>query len=258
MNWNCASQTADFLREGSIGARYATLFEHAFSELKNHWDTFIKEIQDANAKKLVITGKFKTYFDTKSAEIDVWKDKHKTLADQMETALDGIKKTNSIIKQVMPDLQFEEDSKYSSKGIICFALKEVSKMTVGTKKFSSVYMIRGLPWQIRVDCLQSNDGAKMFGAYVCCNLDSASTSWSCKAEYTVRMLSRKEGIKCNEIKDVAPRVFSPRLNDKGTKQDHWGWNSFMTWDRALDPDKGFIKDDTVILEAEIYADTPVL
>ncbi len=33
-----------------------------------------------------------------------------------------------------------------------------------------------------------------------------------------------------------------------TKENDWGFSHFMTWEDILDPEKGFIKDDSIILE----------
>lgn len=33
-----------------------------------------------------------------------------------------------------------------------------------------------------------------------------------------------------------------------SKENDWGFSHFMTWQDVLDPDKGFIKDDSITLE----------
>ena len=36
-----------------------------------------------------------------------------------------------------------------------------------------------------------------------------------------------------------------------TKENDWGFSHFMPWQDILDPEKGFIKDDSIILEVYI-------
>lgn len=33
-----------------------------------------------------------------------------------------------------------------------------------------------------------------------------------------------------------------------SKENDWGFSHFMTWQDVLDPEKGFIKDDSITLE----------
>ena len=33
-----------------------------------------------------------------------------------------------------------------------------------------------------------------------------------------------------------------------SKENDWGFSHFMTWSEVLDPEKGYIKDDTITLE----------
>lgn len=33
-----------------------------------------------------------------------------------------------------------------------------------------------------------------------------------------------------------------------SKENDWGFSHFMTWQDVLDPDRGFIKDDSITLE----------
>jgi ubiquitin carboxyl-terminal hydrolase 7 len=36
-----------------------------------------------------------------------------------------------------------------------------------------------------------------------------------------------------------------------SKENDWGFSHFMTWQDVLDPDRGFIKDDSITLEVRI-------
>lgn len=36
-----------------------------------------------------------------------------------------------------------------------------------------------------------------------------------------------------------------------SKENDWGFSHFMAWNEVLDPEKGYIKDDSIILEVSI-------
>ncbi|KAJ4444389.1 hypothetical protein ANN_06181 [Periplaneta americana] len=41
-----------------------------------------------------------------------------------------------------------------------------------------------------------------------------------------------------------------------SKENDWGFSHFMSWQDVLDPEKGFIKDDSITLEVHVVADAP--
>ena len=41
-----------------------------------------------------------------------------------------------------------------------------------------------------------------------------------------------------------------------SKENDWGFSNFMAWQEMLDPSKGYIKDDSIILEVYVTADAP--
>ena len=41
-----------------------------------------------------------------------------------------------------------------------------------------------------------------------------------------------------------------------SKENDWGFSHFMQWTEVTDPEKGFIKDNTVIFEVKVTADAP--
>ncbi|XP_078613587.1 uncharacterized protein LOC144883162 [Branchiostoma floridae x Branchiostoma japonicum] len=129
-----------------------------------------------------------------------------------------------------------------------FAVKKFSKIT--TSKFSPAVFIRNLPWKIMVgpeenpDSQESN--CKTLGVYLQCDADSVSV-WSCRASAELRLIPQKEGVETLKMK--LDYVFYG-------ESDNWGFPDFMPWDEVCDPLKGYIKDDTVILEAYVKANVP--
>lgn len=41
-----------------------------------------------------------------------------------------------------------------------------------------------------------------------------------------------------------------------SKENDWGFSHFMAWNDVSDPEKGFIKDDSIILEVHVTAEAP--
>lgn len=41
-----------------------------------------------------------------------------------------------------------------------------------------------------------------------------------------------------------------------SKENDWGFSNFMPWSDMTDPSKGYIKDDSIILEVFVTADAP--
>lgn len=89
--------------------------------------------------------------------------------------------------------------------------------------------------------------AKSLGFFLQCNGESDASTWSCNANAELRLLSQKEGVE--HIKRKINHVFYSKEND-------WGFSHFHTWSDILDAEKGYIKDDTVILEVHVTADAP--
>ena len=40
------------------------------------------------------------------------------------------------------------------------------------------------------------------------------------------------------------------------KENDWGYSSFLSWADLTDPSKGYIKNDTVVIEAFVQAEAP--
>ncbi|GBM82029.1 Ubiquitin carboxyl-terminal hydrolase 7 [Araneus ventricosus] len=79
------------------------------------------------------------------------------------------------------------------------------------------------------------------------NSENEQGTWSCNAIADLKLISQKEGVE-NFSRKIQHLFYS--------KENDWGFSHFMTWSDVLDPEKGFIKDDTVILEVSVSADAP--
>jgi len=119
--------------------------------------------------------------------------------------------------------------------------------------------VRNLPWKIMAmprtgqqpaghDRPGQNVGQqKSLGFFLQCNGESESTTWSCNAQADLRIIPQKEG--CQPLSRRIQHVFYSKEND-------WGFSHFLSWADLMDPEKGFVKDDTIILEVWVSADAP--
>ena len=79
-----------------------------------------------------------------------------------------------------------------------------------------------------------------------CNGESESSAWSCHATAELRLINPRDGKKFE--RKISHMFYS--------KENDWGFSHYMTWAEVLDPDKGYIKDDTVTFEVKVNADAP--
>lgn len=109
--------------------------------------------------------------------------------------------------------------------------------------------VRNLPWKIMAmpRTGQNVAGQKSLGFFLQCNGESESTTWSCNAQADLRIIPQKEN--CQPLSRRIQHVFYSKEND-------WGFSHFLSWSDLMDPEKGFVKDDTIILEVWVSADAP--
>ncbi|KAK3929340.1 Ubiquitin carboxyl-terminal hydrolase 7 [Frankliniella fusca] len=149
---------------------------------------------------------------------------------------------------VIQDVEMEDDDSRSELRFQ-YVLKNFSKLKAQT--LSPPYFVRNLPWKImvmpRYNQSLERTPSRSLGFFLQCNGDSESPSWSCYASAELRLLPQKEGVE----------PFARKIQHLFyTKENDWGFSHFMTWEDILDPEKGFIKDDSIILEVFVQADAP--
>ncbi|CAG9786247.1 unnamed protein product [Diatraea saccharalis] len=111
--------------------------------------------------------------------------------------------------------------------------------------------VRNLPWKIMVMPRQApspdRQQQKSLGFFLQCNGESESSSWSCYAMAELRLISHKP--------DTEP-FFRKIQHLFYSKENDWGFSHFMAWNDVLDPEKGYIKDDSITLEVHVTAEAP--
>lgn len=147
--------------------------------------------------------------------------------------------------------QHMEDEEMRSEATFQFRVENFSKLKEST--LSPPYFVRNLPWKIMVmpRSSMSNDRnpqeTRALGFFLQCNGESDSSSWSCNALAELRLHSFKPDQEpfCRKIK----HLFYSKEND-------WGFSHFMAWNEILDPEKGYIINDTIVLEVHVQAEAP--
>jgi ubiquitin carboxyl-terminal hydrolase 7 len=141
----------------------------------------------------------------------------------------------------------DDDDEARSEATFRFKVENFSSIKDST--LSEHCVIRNLPWKIMImqRQTQTNDrNTKSVGYFLQCNGESESSAWSCHATADLRLISQRDGTKFSR---KITHLFYSKEND-------WGFSHYMAWNDVQDPDKGYIKDDTVIFEVKVNADAP--
>ncbi|ESO09431.1 hypothetical protein HELRODRAFT_97558 [Helobdella robusta] len=112
--------------------------------------------------------------------------------------------------------------------------------------------IRNLPWKIMImprNSMNTPDkhAPKNLGYFLQCNGETESQTWSCNGVADLKILSQKPDGK-PLVRKIQHLFYS--------KENDWGFSNFITMNELLDPEKGYVKDDSVTLEVTVKADAP--
>ncbi|PAV90569.1 hypothetical protein WR25_13249 [Diploscapter pachys] len=129
-----------------------------------------------------------------------------------------------------------------TEGSIKLQIPKVGELN--KKTTSSFHLIANLPWRLaaKTECSKRTSQVKFFSVYIDCNPESESTLWSCEAIVEFRLLSQRAD------QPHFSREFTNRFN---FNSNNWGFPSFMEWTDLLNPDRGYIRSDKIMIEANI-------
>jgi hypothetical protein len=113
--------------------------------------------------------------------------------------------------------------------------------------YSEPIYVQNLPWKIGVHTRVDENSVKYVGCYTKCDSKSKSTSWSCQAKSELRMINHE-----------TPKMThaTSLINLFNSEGHEWGKRNFMEWNKVIEPEAGFLKNNTVTFELEIEADSP--
>jgi len=113
------------------------------------------------------------------------------------------------------------------------------------KVTSSFFTIANLPWRLaaKTENSKRTNSTRFFSIYIDCNPESESTLWCCEAVVEFRLLAQNKQLGQDFTRQFT-NIFSYNSNN-------WGFPSFIEFSEISNPEKGFIKNDKVVIEAHI-------
>ncbi|GBP91321.1 Ubiquitin carboxyl-terminal hydrolase 7 [Eumeta japonica] len=146
-------------------------------------------------------------------------------------------------------LDEEDEDLARSEATFKFTIENIS--TLKDQVLSPPCYVRCLPWKIlatvRHTTTPDRQQQKALGVFLQCNGDSETSGWSCYGLGEIRLLSHKQ-----EGEHVIKKIH----HMYHSKEDDWGYAHFVSWNDLMDPENGFVKDDSVTLEARVIAEAP--
>lgn len=171
---------------------------------------------------------------------------------EMSVLNGGVSSQISEVEDSKMDEAEDEDDEfgfYRSEATFSYTVEDVHKLNDSVT--SPPTWVRGLPWKILVMPRPGHDrtgATKNLGYFLQCNADNDQTSWSCHGSAELRILPAKEGVEMLEKK--IDHVFYCKEND-------WGFSTFLNWNDAMSPEKGYISaDKKMTFEVHVFADAP--
>ena len=167
------------------------------------------------------------------------------LATQLSTELTKLK--NELILRI----GYVDIHKKEAMNIFDF---KVPDLVLNQKKsnFSPFFYCQGLRWYVMLQPAKRNDSTVDFiGCFIICDNKSDCTNWSVGASYELTLLAQSPGIQNRCFSSMVQRIF------KRENQGAWGFQNFIRLAELIDPNNGFVKDQTIKIKVHLQADTIV-
>jgi ubiquitin carboxyl-terminal hydrolase 7 len=81
-----------------------------------------------------------------------------------------------------------------------------------------------------------------FCLHCCHNEVSDDENWSCAGDFELILVNQDDDEKTIRM------TMTPRTTFNKSAQN-WGWKEFIAWNDLINPEEGYIKNDTVIFKA---------
>ncbi|ESO84027.1 hypothetical protein LOTGIDRAFT_184079 [Lottia gigantea] len=190
-----------------------------------------------------VNDKLNNHTDHEQMETDQIKEDSQNGNDTVNNAVNGGLEEAGAVNQ---DEEMTEDE-CRAEALFRHTFDNISKLK--ESMYSPAVMIRNLPWKMMIQMRsnQTSERQKSFAFFLQCNAESDSPSWSCHAVAELKIVNQK-----NEADSYTRKIqhlFTCKEND-------WGYTHFLAWNELLDPEKGYVKDDKLVLEVSCKADAP--
>ncbi|CAG2112199.1 unnamed protein product, partial [Medioppia subpectinata] len=152
------------------------------------------------------------------------------------------------------------DERSRPSGVITFVVKDVHQLNTTDYRYSAVTHVRHLPWQIKAKVceIRTTSGdppsvvmTKKLGCFVICGDESRPKrlppNCSCVARVELTLVAQSATGR-NITGGIHHKYISEEKNGRGCY--------FVAFDDLLNPEKGFIKDNTIVVEAKVSAGRP--
>merc|ERR1711971_884352 len=100
---------------------------------------------------------------------------------------------------------------------------------------------QNLRWRITVKTFVE-ESVKYLACYAYCDSKSESKTWSCQATFELRIINHRAA------KKTFSRSFDKLFDLEGKS---WGKSKFMEWNKVIEPESGFLINDTVTFELKL-------
>lgn len=156
------------------------------------------------------------------------------------------------VKRNKPEISNAVDgdvNRASSHATIRLTIPNFTDLKLNEKNtvISSPCYIWNLPWSLEV---KNTTNGTHWSVYLNCDDDNIYNDWSCRVRLQfVTVISYNPNV--GNFKKAAFKFDLYNQNETG-----WGYQDFMTWDKVLDPDNGYLKDNAITLEVKIKAQKP--
>ncbi|CAK9290332.1 unnamed protein product [Gordionus sp. m RMFG-2023] len=174
-------------------------------------------------------------------------DKESDLNNAME--VEPNQESNENTPKANIDDEFDENDYSRPQATFQFKIENFSKFS--KQALSPPCYIRNLPWKI-LGLVRTQERvssvSKFLGFFLQCNAEAESQTWSCHASAVLKVLAQDKEKGVDYCKQISHLFY--------VKENDWGYNQFMSFKELMDPEKGYYKDDSIILEVSVRAEAP--
>ncbi|XP_034830302.1 ubiquitin carboxyl-terminal hydrolase 7-like [Maniola hyperantus] len=172
-------------------------------------------------------------------------------AQSPQTNTDNTKKDkdHGFLEATFRDITTEDEDPTRSEATFRFTVENLSQLK--ERVLSPPCYVRSLPWKIliliRNITTPNHQQQKALGVFIQCNGDNEISGWSCYGLGELKLISFKPDGEhlCRNIHHMYH-----------CKENDWGFAHFISWDELVDPNNGFVCNDSLTIEAHVVADAP--
>ncbi|GMR43136.1 hypothetical protein PMAYCL1PPCAC_13331 [Pristionchus mayeri] len=110
--------------------------------------------------------------------------------------------------------------------------------------YSEQQTISGFPWRANVSKEEDEDGIEYLGLFLHCEMNKHSSVWFCDVSYEMTLVNQRDALLSETIKQTHRFDYSEGRLGIGAAE-------FITMEKLLNPNEGFIKDNMIRVEVKV-------